>query len=91
MNVQSSFSTSELFAYVTGWTLLMGSITSQMNSPAWTSFSMLMLLVLPGLLLGGTVGFVIGGRKLFWPAGVCCASLWILANVIPIVVLNFSR
>lgn len=52
---------------------------------------MLMLLVLPGLLLGGTAGFVIGGRKLFWPAGVCCASIWILANVVPIVVLNFSR
>ena len=73
----------ELIAYVTGWALLAACFTVKHDDDLLTSLAILGLLILPGTLVVGAIGFAVGGRRLFRPAALCGTSTWILANFIP--------
>ena len=73
----------ELLAYVTGWALLAACFTVRHDDHVLTALAIVGLLTLPGTLIAGAIGFVIGGRRLFRSAALCGTSLWILANVVP--------
>jgi hypothetical protein len=77
------YSTQELLAYLTGWALLGACFTVDHDNAVSSFLSLVGLLTLPGLLIFGVIGYVMGGRRLFRPAALCGTSVWILANTIP--------
>ena len=75
------FSTSETLAYMTGWGIICAVITFRDVN----FFSMLAIVLLPGVLIAGPVGFAFGGRSWFWPAAVVGSVLWLLVLLLPAV------
>lgn len=73
----------ELLGYVTGWGLLAACFTVN-HDVAWQSnLALIGLFALPGVLIVGGIGFLVGGRKLFLRASLIGSSLWILFNLVP--------
>ena len=85
------YSTADLLVYVAGWALLSACFTVEQSNDLAAALSLLGLLTLPGALVCGTIGYAVGGRRLFRPAALCGTSVWMFANVIPVIVKNFSR
>ena len=82
-NTARHFSSRELIGYVTGWAMLAACFTVEHDDTVLTTLALLGLLTLPGALVLGALGFAVGGRRLFRPAALCGASIWMLLNVIP--------
>lgn len=77
----------EIFLYVTACAMTIGAFTT-LSQPDVTSTLIKMLaisvmIVFPGLLVGGSIGFAILGRKWFIPAALVGMCLWIL--VVPFI------
>lgn len=74
---------SELLGYVTGWGLL-GACFTLNHDVAWqSSVALVGLFALPGILIVGGIGFLVGGRRRFLPAALIGLALWILCNLVP--------
>lgn len=91
MRLDRRYTTIELLAYITGWSLLVSCFNVDQDSSFAAAFSLLGLFLLPGFLICGTLGYVAGGRRLFLPAALCGTSVWMLVNIIPIIVWNLVR
>lgn len=76
-------STGELLAYLTGWALLAACFTVDHDNELASVIALAGLCALPGPLIMGPLGFLLGGRRLFVPASLFGASIWIVLVLVP--------
>ncbi len=76
-NSKHRFGLSELLAYLTGWVVLCSAIAGHQMLVGYILVSQFVMLLLPGFLISGAIGFLIVGRPLFMPAALFGASIWL--------------
>ncbi|WP_099260964.1 hypothetical protein [Rhodopirellula bahusiensis] len=73
---------SELLLYATGWILFLSCFVHSRGGPIASSIALIGLLLLPGTLIFGGIGFAMGGRRMFLPCSLCATSVWLLLHVV---------
>ncbi len=84
-----TFSVAEILLYMFGWALLLSCITSNQVIFRGVNLSLAVNIILPGFLIGGTAGFIGGGRRQFLPAALCGASVWMFVLACAIIVTQY--
>ena len=79
MTTTRRFSTGEILAYMAGWGIVCAVAT--LNDSNF--FSMLAIVLLPGVLIAGPIGLAFGGRRWFWPAALVGSIIWLLVILTP--------